>query len=115
MGTSPATAPSNQPRDRARVMSPLLSIDIWVEYRPAVRQDARWPTWTCARRDALSDHRPRALPRIVDEHGLGLGEEVEPFLRHLPPAHSGRLDAAERELHLAAHGGLVDVDHAGLD
>ena len=41
-----------------------------------------------------------------------MGEEIRAFLGHLFLADSGRLDPPERQLSLAADGGLVDVDHS---
>ena len=42
---------------------------------------------------------------VVDVHRLPLAEEVDGRLAHLPLAHAGGLQAAERELGLSAHGG----------
>ena len=69
------------------------------------------------RRGAGRSARQRALclPRVVDEHRLQLGEEVQAFLGHLALADAGGLGAAERQLRLAADRRLVDVHHADLD
>src|SRR5690348_13115649 len=63
----------------------------------------------------LTRHRSFGVARVVDEHRLDLGEEVQPFFRHLALADACRLGAAEWQLRLAADGRLVDVHHAGLD
>src|SRR5260221_10075452 len=55
-----------------------------------------------------------ARARVVEEHGLEVGEEVGALLGHLLLADAGGLDAAEGKLGLTAHGGLVDVHHSDL-
>src|SRR5262249_34551732 len=59
--------------------------------------------------------RPLGAAGVIDEDGLELSEEVEPFCRHLAFTNTCGLGAPEGKLRLAADGRLVDVNHPGFD
>src|SRR5207245_11146348 len=58
------------------------------------------------------DVRVPLATRVVEPDGLEVREEVRSLFGHLLLPYAGRLDAAERELRLAANGRLVHVEHA---
>src|SRR5437762_13487349 len=78
----------------------------------AVFTAAHGPAFVALYQVLSIDVRVPLATRVIEPDGLEVREEVRSLFGHLLLPHAGRLDAAERELRLAANGRLIHVDHA---
>ena len=92
---------------------------IWADTATPSSSRARAPTKKLQHQHRKTprvvDLRALELARVVDVDRLPLGEDVERRLAGLAVAVAGRLDAAERQVHLGAGRAGVDVGDPGLE